>query len=47
MKRRDPAQAAAMREDLQQDLTATLADKVQLHDHPSCHADSSPTLQHR
>ena len=34
-----PRKAAAMREDLQQELTAVLADKVQLHNHPSCNAD--------
>lgn len=34
-----PRTAAAMREDLQQELTAALSDRVQLHDHPSCNAD--------
>jgi hypothetical protein len=31
-----PRGAASLREDLQQELTAVLADRVQLHDHASC-----------
>ena len=34
-----PRNAAAVRDYLQQELTAVLVDKVQLHDRPSCNAD--------
>jgi hypothetical protein len=39
-----PRMAAAMREDPQQQLTAILADRVQLHDQASCDVEWPPAL---